>query len=345
MPKGVSKDKGTKISVIGGGAWGTALAQHLARNGHFVHLWVMEEEVVQSVNRRHTNDLYLPGIRLHKKVVASRSLEECCAGSQLLVFATPAQHLRSVLQKIRPLLKPKMILVSVSKGIETKSGKLLAEIYEDLLPRALYRRLAFLSGPSFAREVALGQPTAVTVAALSPQVGRTVQHFFGAPFFRVYTSDDIIGVELGGAIKNVIAIAAGIVDGLGFGYSSRAGMMTRALHEMTRLGIRMGASPLTFMGLSGLGDMILTCTGDLSRNRTVGLELGKGKKLGAILKSMKAVSEGVPTAVAVHKLSRRYKVEMPICEQVYQILYKGKSPRRALQELTARPLKRETEGI
>ncbi|MBI1908819.1 MAG: NAD(P)-dependent glycerol-3-phosphate dehydrogenase [Deltaproteobacteria bacterium] len=338
------RDKKGKVAVIGGGAWGTALAQHFARKGYPVNLWALEGEVIHSINRRHRND-FLPGVRLHPGLKATGSLKEACHGSGLVIFANPAQYLRSVLKEASSFLASSMVLVSVSKGIETTSGKLLAEIYEELLPPSIYRKVAFLSGPSFAREVGLGQPTAVTVAALNRSVAKSVQRYFAAPLFRVYTSADIIGVELGGALKNVIAIAAGIADGLGFGFSTRAGMMTRALHEMTRLGIRMGASPLTFMGLSGLGDLILTCTGDLSRNRKVGMELARGKKISSILKSMKSVAEGVPTAKAVHQLSRRYKVEMPICEQVYQILYKGKSPRQAVHDLAARQLKRETDGF
>ncbi|MDO8644196.1 MAG: NAD(P)H-dependent glycerol-3-phosphate dehydrogenase [bacterium] len=344
MPKRSLKNKPVKVGVIGGGAWGTALANHLAGKNHQVTLWALESEVVQSIQKKHQNP-FLKGIRLHKGLKSTGDLQACCDRADFIVVAVPAQFVRMTLQKMKPFLSSRSILVSVSKGIETTTGHLLADIYREVLSNALFQRLSFLSGPSFAREVAEKHLTAVVVASTHPSIARKVQNCFATPNFRVYTTTDVIGVELGGALKNVIAIAAGIVEGLDYSDNTRSALLTGALFEMARLGIRMGASPPTFMGLSGVGDLILTCTGALSRNREVGIQIGKGKKLSQILKDRKTVAEGVATSSVIHKLARRYKLDMPICENVYEMVHKGKDPRRAINELSLRPLGKETEGL
>jgi len=287
------------------------------------------------------NSIYLPGIKLADNLSFTDSLEEAVRNKDLLLFVVPTQVLRRVLVDAVAHIAPASIIVSASKGIEVGSLKLVSQIYEESLPEALYRRFAVLSGPSFAREVALEMPTAVVAAAADPLVAKGVQDIFNCRFFRVYTNSDLVGVELGGAVKNVIAIAAGIADGLGFGSNTRAALITRGLAEISRLGQALGARAETFAGLAGMGDLVLTCTGDLSRNRSVGIQLGQGRTLSAILSEMRMVAEGVKTTESTCLLAWKLGVEMPIAFKVNEILYNDRPARDAVIELMSRDLKAE----
>ncbi len=329
------------IGVIGAGSWGTTLADLLAKKGHRVTLWAYEQELVAQMGSVRENGMYLPGIRLADNLSFSGSLQEVVSGKDLLLFVVPSQSLRSVLQQVIPHIPADAIIVSASKGIEVESLKLVSQIYEELLPAELYNRFAVLSGPSFAREVAMEMPTAVVAAAVDHGVARSVQEAFNCSYFRVYTNSDIIGVELGGAVKNVIAIAAGIADGLGFGSNTRAALITRGLAEIGRLGVVLGARGETFAGLAGMGDLVLTCTGDLSRNRTVGIQLGQGRRLSDILGEMRMVAEGVQTTESTCRLARKIGVEMPIAFMVHEILYADRPARTAVIELMGRDPKAE----
>lgn len=330
-----------KIGVIGAGSWGTTLANLLAKKGHAVTLWAYEPELVTEMRKGRENGLYLPGIRLDERLAYTNVLADAVATADLVLCVTPSQVARKVISQILPHLSPEALVVSASKGIEIGTLALVSQVFAELLTPEQYQRFAVLSGPSFAREVAQEMPTAVAVAATDPAVARAVQGAFNTPYFRVYTNDDIIGVELGGAIKNVIAIAAGIADGLGFGHNTRAALITRGLVEMTRLGVALGAKPATFAGLAGMGDLVLTCTGDLSRNRNVGIKLGKGRRLADILQEMVMVAEGVKTTESTHQLAQRLGVEMPITAKVYEVLYQDKSARQGVMELMTRDLKAE----
>ena len=330
-----------KIGVIGAGSWGTTLADLLAKKGHDVTLWAYEPELVAEMTATGINSLFLPDIPLSPRLRYTNSLEAAVSGKDILLFVTPSQVLRGVIATVLPHIAPQAVIVSASKGIETDTLKTVSQVYEELLPKALYRRFAVLSGPSFAREVAREMPTAVVAAAVEPAIATRVQQAFTTGFFRVYTNSDVVGVELGGAIKNVIAIAAGITDGLGFGYNTRAALITRGLAEMTRLGVAMGAQPATFAGLAGMGDLVLTCTGDLSRNRTVGMKIGQGMRPAAILAEMRMVAEGVKTTESAWKLACRLGVYMPITEQVYRVLLEDKPARDVVIELMTRDLKAE----
>jgi len=329
------------IAVIGAGSWGTTLADLLAKKGHAVTLWAYEPELVEEMRSSRENSLFLPGIKLSPTLHFTNNLEEAYLGCTMVLCVVPSQLVRRVMGNSLPFLPPDAVLVSASKGIELETLATISEIYHEILPTELFARFAALSGPSFAREVALEMPTAVTVAAQNEEVASRVQQAFNSSFFRVYRNDDVVGVELGGAIKNVIAIAAGISDGLGFGCNTRAALITRGLAEMTRLGIAMGAQASTFAGLAGMGDLVLTCTGDLSRNRSVGLQIGQGRQLSEILGEMRMVAEGVKTTESAYNLARRMGVEMPIIEQMYQMLYQDKPARQAVLELMARNLKAE----
>ena len=331
-----------RIAVVGAGSWGTVLADLLARNGHRVELWAREPEIVEQVNAWHENGLFLKGTRLADPLTATADLARAVAGKELVVMAVPSHHLRAVAAALRGSLEPRAAVVSVSKGIENDTDLTMTGVLKETLGLP-DDRLAVLSGPSFAVEVARRMPTVVTVASRKTELARAVQRTFAAPYFRVYTSRDTLGVELGGALKNVIAIAAGMVDGLGLGLNTRAALITRGMTEIRRLGKAMGANPRTFSGLAGYGDLILTCTGDLSRNHTVGRELASGKRLNDILAAMRMVAEGVRTAQSVYHLSTRLGVEMPISRQTYRILYEGLPPREALYELMARELRPELD--
>ena len=329
------------IAVIGAGSWGTTLADLLAKRGHAVTLWAYEPELVQEMRGSRENSLFLPGITLHEKLRFTNDLEEAYAGCTMVLCVVPSQLVRRVMGNSLPFLPPDAVLVSASKGIELETLDTVSDIYRDICPPELYARFAALSGPSFAREVAQEMPTAVTVASETEEIARRVQQAFSSSFFRVYRNTDLIGVELGGAIKNVIAIAAGISDGLGFGCNTRAALITRGLAEMTRLGIARGAQAATFAGLAGMGDLVLTCTGDLSRNRSVGLKIGQGRQLSEILGEMRMVAEGVKTTESAYNLARKMGVEMPIIEQMYQMLYQDKPAREAVLELMTRNPKAE----
>jgi glycerol-3-phosphate dehydrogenase (NAD(P)+) len=330
-----------RTAVIGAGGWGTAISILLAKKGLSVRLWVREEEVWEELRRDRVNAAFLPGFVLPAGVTFHRRLEEAAADSEVLFLAVPSRFCRLLYKDIAPFLSPLSIAVSLTKGIEETSLLRMSELMEETFLRERKPKVAVLSGPSFSREVAAGLPTAVVTASRDPQTAQAVQHLVSGPTFRAYTSSDVIGVEIAGAVKNTIAIAAGISDAFGFGHNSRAALITRGLAEMTRLGERCGARRETFAGLAGLGDLILTCTGELSRNRRLGLELGRGRGLEDILSSTAMVAEGVPTAKSARRLSEKLEVEMPIIEQVYRVLYEGQDPRAALQELMTRKLKEE----
>jgi len=330
-----------KTGVIGAGSWGTTLADLLARKGFEVTLWAYEQDLVERMRKNRENDLYLPGFALAPGLAFTNDLGEVATGRQMLVLVPPSQVMRRVMQQAVEHIQPGTLLVSAAKGIENDTLLPMSDVLQEVLPPAVAEGLVFLSGPSFAREVAAGMPTAVVAAAGREKAARQVQAAFSTEAFRVYTNEDVIGVELGGALKNVIALAAGVSDGLGFGYNTRAALITRGLAEMTRLGSAMGANPATFAGLAGMGDLVLTCTGDLSRNRTVGMELGRGRKLAEILGGMKMVAEGVKTTLSAYQLACKLGVEVPITEQTYRILYEEKDPRQAVADLMLRELKPE----
>jgi glycerol-3-phosphate dehydrogenase (NAD(P)+) len=333
-----------RIGVIGAGSWGTTLANLLAEKGLPVDLWVFEEELFRAMQSKRENEFFLPGISLADNIRTTHSLEEACTGKDILICAVPSHAVREVFSKGRPYIRDGALIISATKGLEDETCSTASQVLQDTLGQNLRAEIACLSGPSFAREVACKFPTAVTAAAAHPEAARQAQILLARPYFRVYTNPDLIGVELGGATKNVMAIAAGASDGLGFGHSSRAAVITRGLAEMTRLGVKMGADARTFFGLAGLGDLVLTCTGSLSRNRTVGLELGKGRRLKDILQGMRMVAEGIRTTKALRALAREREVEMPITDKVYEILYEGKDPREAVIELMSRDPRSEQEG-
>lgn len=329
------------IGVIGAGSWGTTLADLLAKKMHKVTLWAYENELVEEMQQNRENSIYLPGIRLSDNLNFTGSLVEAVKDKDLVLFVVPSQVLRRVLNETAPYIAADSIIASASKGIEVKTLKLVSQIYEEILDEEQFRRFAVLSGPSFAREVAQEMPTAVVAAASDPDIAKGVQDIFNCHFFRVYTNSDVIGVELGGAVKNVIAIAAGITDGLGFGCNTRAALITRGLAEISRLGQALGARGETFAGLAGMGDLVLTCTGDLSRNRTVGIQLGQGRTLTEILAEMRMVAEGVKTTESTCLLALKLGVDMPIAFKVNEILYNNRPARDAVIELMARDLKAE----
>ncbi|MEJ5300944.1 MAG: NAD(P)H-dependent glycerol-3-phosphate dehydrogenase [Thermodesulforhabdaceae bacterium] len=331
------------IGVVGAGSWGTSIAQLLAEKGYTVRLWVYEPELCEIIKTRRENTYYLPGYRLHDNIDPYTDIGEVVKGRQFVVMVVPSHVYRSVALKMIPFLENEVIIVSATKGIENETLLTMEGVWKDILPPNKKIRFACLAGPSFAKEVIRKVPTAVTVASKDESVAKSVQLLFATEYFRVYTSSDVVGLELAGAIKNVIAIAAGMCDGMGFGHNTRAALITRGLAEMARLGVRLGAHPLTFSGLAGIGDLLLTCTGDLSRNRTVGYLIGQGKKLETILSDMRMVAEGVKTAKSVYFLAKEVGVEMPICEQVYAILYEGQDPREAVKILMTRTLKHELE--
>lgn len=330
-----------QIAVIGAGAWGTAISIVLGRKGrHRVRLWALEKEVCESITARHVNELFLPGYAIPETVTATNNLEEALRGAEIVVSVMPSHHCRRVFQGIAPALSADTFFVSATKGIENDTLLRMTQVITEVLHgggKGFRPRLGALSGPSFAREVARGDPTAITIASEDAELTQIVQDEFSDPSFRVYTNDDVAGVELGGALKNVVAIAAGVCDGLGLGHNTAAALITRGLYEITRLAVACGAHRETMAGLAGLGDLVLTCTGDLSRNRTVGVELGRGRKLPEIIAGMRGmVAEGVLTTNAAVGLARKYEVEMPITEQMHAILQQGKSPRDAIHDLMTR---------
>ena len=344
MDKGMRK-KGLseELAVVGGGSWGTALANLLAAKFIPVSLWVFEKDLCEEMQKTKENTLYLPGVELSPLLHPDNNLEAVLAGKRILLMAVPSHVYRHVAMQMLDYLKGPVVLVSATKGIENESLKTMSGIWREIMSESVDWEYAVLSGPSFAREVVKKTPTAVTVASASKEVAEEMQILFSTDYFRVYSSTDVIGVELGGALKNIIALAAGIIDGLGLGHNTRAALMTRGLAEMSRLGTSMGADPLTFLGLAGVGDLVLTCTGDLSRNRTVGYKLGQGRKLVDILAEMRMVAEGVKTTRSVHHLAQQKEIDMPICEQMYHILYEDLPPEKALRALMRRELKHEVD--
>lgn len=339
----------SRIAIIGGGAWGTGLAIVLGRKGsHRVRLWAHEPDVCDSINQRHVNDRFLPATRIPDTVSANHDLASVVDGAEILVSVMPSQHCRELFARLRRVISRDAFIVSATKGLEEGSLLRMSEVIADALKRDddLPHAIGALSGPSFAQEVARGDPTALTIASINPDLLRTIQQEFSDAAFRVYTNTDIVGVELGGALKNIIAIAAGICDGLGLGHNSVAALITRGLAEMTRLVVACGGRAETMAGLAGLGDLVLTCTGGLSRNRSVGVELGRGKKLPEIMEAMHGmVAEGVFTTTAAVGLARAREVEIPITEQMHAILQQGKSPREAIQELMSRTGKSEAGSV
>jgi glycerol-3-phosphate dehydrogenase (NAD(P)+) len=333
----------TRVAVLGAGSWGTALAKHLAQKGFETRLWARSAELAAHVNRHRENPAYIRGIELPSSLTATSELGEALDAADLVLFVVPSHGLRELARRARPLLPRSAALVSATKGIENESLMLMTQVLLDELGRDIEPRLCALGGPSFAQEVALGLPTAVSVAGTDSRVTHYAQALLAGDRFRVYSTEDVIGVELGGALKNVIAIAAGAADGLGFGHNARAGLITRGIAEISRLATHLGANPQTLAGLSGMGDLVLTCTGDLSRNRSVGMELGRGRALSDVLAEMKMVAEGVRTTKSAHDLALREAVDMPITTEVYQALYLGKSPVLAVESLMGRTLRAERD--
>jgi glycerol-3-phosphate dehydrogenase (NAD(P)+) len=329
-----------RCAVIGAGAWGTALANVLADNGHPSVVWAYEQDVADAINQGHENPRFLPGARLSPELRATFDKESAVMGADLIVFATPSQFLRDVVAAARPAVGGDATLVAATKGIERGRLALMTEVLADELPG---RSVVALSGPSFAAEVAARQPTAIVAACNDAEAAQRAQAALSSPSFRVYTHDDVVGVELGGALKNVMALATGISDGLGLGFNARAALITRGLAEMMRLGIKLGARATTFAGLAGVGDLVLTCTGALSRNRTVGLEIGRGASLSEVLASRETVAEGVITTESAQALAEREGIEMPIVNAVHRVLFERQPARWALVELMTRGLRGEQD--
>lgn len=329
-----------RCAVVGAGAWGTALADLLAANGHETTIWALEPDVAASINDCHENRRFLRGVALTETIASTTDLHDALRGAGLVLFATPSHHLRRIAAEGAPTMDADAIVGVATKGIERGSLALMTEVIASEAPG---RAVVGISGPSFAAEVAAHQPTAIVAASKNADAARAVQTALSNSCFRVYTHDDVTGVELAGALKNVMAVATGIVEGVGLGFNSRAGLITRGLHEMTRLGVALGATPATFAGLAGVGDLVLTCTGTLSRNRALGVEIGKGATLEAALAGKETVAEGVVTTQSARALAQRHGVDMPIVEMVHRILFEGHSARRAVPELMARELRSEQD--
>lgn len=331
------------IGVVGAGSWGTALANLLADKGYAVDLWVWEQAVREQIELHRENQFFLPEVRLSDNLRPSNDLEQVVSGKDLLLIVVPSHLMRDIASRMAAVVSAGAIVVSASKGIENKTHLTMSGVLRETLPHLPESHFAVLSGPSFAKEVARKVPTLVTAACSASETAEQVQQVFATPYFRVYTNNDVIGVELGGAVKNVVAIASGIVDGLGLGLNTRAALITRGLSEIRRLGLRLGADPHTFAGLAGVGDLMLTCTGTLSRNHTVGQKIGEGMTLDEILAEMRMVAEGVKTARSVYNMSIKLDVEMPISHEVYQVLYEGRPPAEAVRNLMTRDLRHELD--
>uniref|UniRef100_A0A7C4AJK8 Glycerol-3-phosphate dehydrogenase [NAD(P)+] n=1 Tax=Thermodesulfovibrio aggregans TaxID=86166 RepID=A0A7C4AJK8_9BACT len=325
------------IAVIGAGSWGTTLASLLSKKGFDVIIWAREKQIADSINLRKENSVYLPNINLPEMLSATTDIVEAVKKARFIINAVPTQYIRTVFTQLRNSLNDENVVVSASKGIEKGSFKTPSMILSEILNKEIY----VLSGPTFAIEVAQEKPTAVTISGAEKKQRILLQEIFSTPYFRVYEHDDPLGAEIGGAIKNVIAIAAGICDALEFGNNARAALITRGLHEIMRLGKKMGAKEITFSGLSGIGDLFLTCTSRLSRNYTVGYRLGKGESFEEISRSMLSVAEGIETSLSAYELSKKLDVEMPITAEVYYVIYEGKNPAVAAQDLMNRTLKPE----
>jgi len=337
----------TRIAILGAGSWGTALSVILshARKPHEISLWARNAEITETLQRQRENTTYLPGVSLPEGIRATHNMQAALTAAEIVIGAIPSVHARAVYSQALAFVKPEMVLVSATKGLEPETHLRMSSVLAQVLAKAgaapPSQRIAVLSGPSFAAEAARGEPTAVVLAAKDAALASRLQEELSGPSFRLYTNDDVLGVELAGAMKNVMAIAAGACQGLGLGSNPLAALITRGLAEMMRLATALGARPETLSGLAGLGDLVLTCTGALSRNRHVGVELGKGRKLAEILAEMRMVAEGVDTAAPLLALAREQSIEMPITEQVDAILHRGQSPKDAIREIMDRPLKRE----
>jgi glycerol-3-phosphate dehydrogenase (NAD(P)+) len=330
-----------KITVLGAGGWGTTLALVLHYNKHNVNLWTIDNEQAELIREKHENVQFLPGVALPPEICITTDIEKSCHAQDMIVTAVPSQFLRSVLQRIAHLDLENTVICNVAKGIENGSLMTMSEVLLDVLMHERRENLAILSGPSHAQEVCKKTPTMVVSASFKMRTAKIVQEAFMSNYFRVYVNEDLRGVELGGATKNVIAIAAGLSDGAGFGDNTKAAIMTRGIYEITRLGAKMGAQPITFAGLSGMGDLIVTCMSHYSRNRFVGEEIGKGRNVNEVLKEMMMVAEGVATAKSVHQLAQKHYVEMPMAEEVYKVLYEGKNARQATLDLMLRDTRGE----
>jgi glycerol-3-phosphate dehydrogenase (NAD(P)+) len=332
-----------KIAIIGGGSWGTALAIALGRSSrpHRLAMWAHSPDVVELLRVKRVNEIYLPGFELPAEVEVTGALPEALAGAEIVLGVMPSAHAREVYRAMRPHLEPRAVFVSATKGLEPATHARISEVIAGEIAQNPPPRIAVLSGPSFALEVARGDPTAVVLASADASLAAEVQEEFSGPTFRLYTNDDVIGTEIAGAVKNVIAIAAGVCTGLGFGNNTTAALVTRGLAEMTRLAVALGGRRDTLAGLAGVGDLILTSTGALSRNRSVGIELGKGRELGEILGATRMVAEGVGSAAATLELAQRAGVEMPITEQVHSVLAAGRATRGSIRELMERRLRQE----
>lgn len=334
-----------QIGVVGAGSWGTALAKQLADNGHCLDLWVFESEVKEQIKRFGENKVFLPGVSLPLGIVPTNDLRTAVADKDLVLVVVPSHCMRAVAGEMAPFVGPDTVVVSASKGIENKTHQTMTDILSEVINHIPAENFAVLSGPSFAREVAAGVPTVVASAATDRGVAEFVQQVFSGPTFRVYVNDDPVGTQVGGAMKNVLAIAAGICDGMDMGLNPRAALITRGLTEMNRLGTRLGADPLTLSGLAGVGDLLLTCTGELSRNYTVGKQIGQGKALEDIISEMRMVAEGVKTTRSVYNLSQKLGVDLPICNEVYAVLFEGRSVDKTVERLMNRSLKHELDGV
>lgn len=335
----------SKLAIIGAGSWGTALAAHSARQGLAVTIWARNKEVAKQINNQRENPDFLPGLKLPGGITAVSDLGEALADQKLALIVVPSHVMRDMASQMAPVLEKGAVVISASKGIEDETSATMIQILEDELKSVDGLEVGAVSGPSFAREVAMGLPTAVTLAMHSKPMAKAVQTHMSSPTFRIYTSQDLIGVEVGGALKNIYAIATGICDGFSLGLNARAAMLPRALGEMTRMATAMGGNPMTLMGLSGMGDLILTATGDLSRNRRVGLRLGAGEKLSDITGGSREVAEGIRNAKSVRNMALRYQVQMPMAREVYRVLYENKEPRQAMVDLLTRKLKDELDPM
>ena len=333
----------SRIAILGGGSWGTALAIVLARarRKHDISLWVHDPALAESIARDRENQTYLPGHRVAREVQVTSDIRDAVAGAQIVVGALPTAHARGIYKAAAAQVPPGTAFVSASKGLEPKTHQRMSELIEKELARKHVPRVAVLSGPSFAAEAAKGEPTAVLLASHDDHLASELQQEFAAPYFRLYINNDVLGVELAGAMKNVIAIAAGVCQGLGLGSNPLAALITRGLAEMSRLATALGARPETMTGLAGLGDLVLTCTGSLSRNRQVGIELGKGRSLDEVLAGTRMVAEGVCTTTALIELAKETRVDLPITGAVFSMLYQGKAPLEAIRDIMNRPQKRE----
>ncbi len=334
-----------KIGIIGAGNWGTALAALLADKGFDVTIWAHEPEVVREITAHHRNPIFLSTLNLPNNIVATTDLKEAAKDKEMVVFVAPSHIARALSKKLNGHIDPGTIFVSCAKGIEVETGELLSDIFAETLPDVPKDNLCFLSGPSFAYEVAQKLPTAVVIAGKNGAAAKKAQETFRTDHFMTFTSEDVVGVQVGGAVKNVIAIACGASDGLGYGHNARAATITRGLYEMIKIGKALGSNPLTFSGLSGIGDLILTCTSELSRNRTVGLKLGKGMSLDEIQKGSKQVAEGISTSKAIQKLVHKLGIIAPICTEVYNMIFEGKSPKAAAIDLVKIELHGELRSI